>query len=245
MRKEIYDHSFASRYTMKSTLHALTASLVLCAASLLSPLLAPAISAQDTQGWTALFANGQLDEDSPLLLWFDGHARFSDDISRLGVSIIRPGIGTKINDRISLWTGYAWVVSRADGRSSITEHRIWQQATYRIAQTSFGTLTGRTRLEQRFLETGDDTGWRARQFLRWSTPLSPRWTATAWNETFIALNDTDFGANASYNQNRFFAGLRWKVTPRASLEGGYLLNHINGTQDQTNHNISLSLIVPL
>ena len=203
-----------------------------------------AARAQDTQFWTALFSNGPVSEDSRLLVWFDGHARYSDDVSRLGVSIIRPGVGYKVNDRISLWAGYAWVVSRADGRDNITDNRFWQQATFKVASGDWGTLTGRTRLEQRFLSSGDETGWRLRQFFRYTKPLSPRWTATAWNETFIALNDTDFGARAGYDQNRTFAGLRWRANDYFSLEGGYLFNDIRAG-DQQNHNISLSIIAPL
>ncbi|MEL7015965.1 MAG: DUF2490 domain-containing protein [Pseudomonadota bacterium] len=215
--------------------------ICLCTAVFIS---APA-RAQDTQLWTALFANGQPNDDSRLLLWFDGHARYINDVDRLGVSIIRPGVGTKINSSLSLWAGYAWVVSRAADRPSITEHRLWQQATYTALEGKWGRLSGRTRLEQRFLETGDDTGWRVRQFFRWAKPVSPRWTLTAWNETFIALNDTDFGAEGGYDQNRFFAGARWRATSRLSLEGGYLLNHLNRAVDETNHNISLSFVLPL
>ena len=207
-------------------------------------IVARPAAAADTQLWTALFANGPVSENSRLLVWFDGHARYSEDVSRLGVSIIRPAIGYKVNDRLSLWSGYAWVVSRADGRDNITDNRFWQQATYRIAGGDWGTLSGRTRLEQRFLSTGDETGWRARQFVRWIKPLDERWSATAWNETFIALNDTDFGADAGYDQNRTFIGLRWKAAGRVSLEGGYLLNDIRAG-DQTNHNVSLSIIAPL
>ena len=165
-------------------------------------------------------------------------------MGRLGVSIIRPGVGYRVNNRVSLWAGYAWVVSRADGRDNITDHRFWQQATYKIAEGEWGALSARTRLEQRFVSTGNETGWRARQFFRWSKPLDPRFTATAWNETFIALNDADFGADAGYDQNRTFVGLRWKATRRASLEGGYLFNHINAG-DQSNHNISISIVAPL
>ncbi|MEL6369850.1 MAG: DUF2490 domain-containing protein [Pseudomonadota bacterium] len=216
--------------------------LTACPIALAAPNMA---HADDTQFWTALFSNGPVTEDSRTLLWFDGHARYSEDVSRLGVSIIRPGIGYKLNDRVSLWAGYAWVESRADGRDNITEHRIWQQATYKIAGGQWGSLSGRTRLEQRFLNTGDETGYRLRQFFRYSKPLDARWTATAWNETFIALNDTDFGAEAGYDQNRTFVGLRWKANRLFSLEGGYLLNDLNRAVDQTNHNASLSIIAPL
>ncbi len=210
-------------------------------------VVAPAVSAQDdTQGWTALFVNGAPVDDSKALLWFDGHARFSEDVSRLGVSIIRPGVGYRVNDGLALWGGYARVVSRATGRDNITENRIWQQATFGIASGTLGTLTGRTRLEQRFLNTGDDTGWRVRQFFRWLKPVGDRWSVTAWNETFVHLNDTDFGAEAGFDQNRFFVGLRWRAFDAFSLEGGYLLNTINGpASTANNNNFSISIIAPL
>lgn len=208
---------------------------------------APNASAQnDNQVWTAVFTNGAIEKDSKALLWFDGHARFSEDASRLGVSIIRPGVGYKLSDRVSLWAGYARVVSRADGRANINENRIWQQATYTIASGDWGVLSGRTRLEQRFLNTGSETGHRVRQFFRWRKPVSERWTATVWNETFIALNDTDFGARSGFDQNRLFLGMRWRAFNNVSLEGGYLLNNINGaTNDPANSNFSISIIAPL
>lgn len=210
-------------------------------------IMSPGAYGQDTQLWTALISNGPAKKNSRLLLWFDGHARYSDDISRLGVSILRPAIGYKISDRISVWSGYAYVVSRADGRDNIVDHRIWQQATYVIGQGEWGKLSGRTRFEQRFLNTGDDTGYRVRQFVRYSKPLDLKWTFTAWNETFFALNDTDFGAEDGFDQNRTFVGANYVVSKRLKLEGGYLLNQIRrpGRDGLTNHNISLSFVVPL
>jgi hypothetical protein len=204
------------------------------------------IQAQDdTQVWTSVFTNGSITKDSKALFWFDGHARFSEDASRLGVSIIRPGIGYKVSDRLSLWGGYARVVNRADGRADITENRIWQQATYTIASGDWGILSGRTRFEQRFLNTGSETGHRIRQFFRWRKPVSERWTATIWNETFIALNDPDFGARSGFDQNRLFLGMRWRAFENVSLEGGYLLNNIDRPVDnQANSNFSISVIAP-
>lgn len=219
-----------------------TVVLIICIQVVISPA-----RAQDTQLWTALISNGPVKKDSRLLLWFDGHARYSDDVSRLGVSILRPAIGYKLNNNISLWTGYAYVVSRADGRNNIIDQRIWQQATYSIGQGDWGSLSGRTRLEQRFLNTGDDTGYRLRQFVRYTKPLAPKWKFVAWNEIFIALNDTDFGAEDGLDQNRTFVGANFAVSKRFSLEAGYLLNRLRrpGADGLTNHNISLNFVLPL
>ena len=213
--------------------------------------LAPSqAAAQDTQLWTSLFANGPVKDDGRFLLWFDGHARFSDDVSQLGVSIIRPGLGYRVNKRLSLWAGYAHVIARpnrdiAPDADNVVDNRIWQQATYSLTGGDGPfRLSGRTRLEQRFLNTGDETGYRLRQFFRLTRPFEEsRWSATAWNEVFIALNDTDFGARAGYDQNRTFVGMNYKANARVRLEGGYLFNHIRreAAPDAFNHNVSVSI----
>jgi len=87
----------------------------------------PRVAADDTQLWSAVAMTGKTDHDR-LLLWFDGHARFSDDAGRLGTSIIRPALGWRVSDRLKLWGGYARVTSHPG--ENIDEDRIWQQATY-------------------------------------------------------------------------------------------------------------------
>ena len=215
----------------------------------LSVLIAPnAAAADDTQLWAALFANGPVEEDSRYLVWFDGHARFSEDVSRLGVSIIRPGVGYRVNDRVSLWAGYAWVVSRADGRDSITEHRIWQQLTWRAAQPLAGiTLSTRSRLEQRMIESAEETGWRARQLVKLTYPLGAgeRVYLALWDEVFVNLDDTDWGADDGFDQNRAFAGIGLKFAPHLRTEIGYMNQYIarSNRDDASNHVLSLTLFL--
>lgn len=210
--------------------------------------LSPPAAADDLQLWTAVAANGPAAGDSRLLLWFDGVARFRDDISDLGVSIIRPGLGWKFSDDISIWAGYARVVSRRDLAPDVKEDRLWQQATYRLGALSGVRLSGRSRLEQRLLASGDDTGWRMRQLFRFERRLGRSdFSAIGWNETFIAINNTDWGARSGYDQNRAFVGVGWQASKSIRLESGYLLNHIRreNAPDQTNHAISLSLSAAL
>ncbi|MEZ6013185.1 MAG: DUF2490 domain-containing protein [Hyphomonas sp.] len=198
----------------------------------------------DQQIWTSVLVSGPVSDDSRLLVWFDGHARFSDDMGGLGVSILRPGLGWKMNDNLSLWGGYARVTSDS-GRGDLEEYRFWQQATYSLPGMFAGKSSGRTRLEQRWREAGDDTGWRLRQSLRWTktleeTPIS----LVLWNETFVAFNEADWGQADGYDQNRAFAGLGFRLTDRSQLELGYLHNHIRRSgPDASNHNLAVSLSV--
>ena len=116
-------------------------------------LLGAPASAADDQVWTAAFVNGPAAKDSRVLLWFDAHARFSEFPDDLSVTILRPGNGWRTGPALDLWAGYARVVTRRAG-SDLEEDRLWQQSTYGIAKPLGGTLSGRTRLEQRFRDSG-------------------------------------------------------------------------------------------
>ncbi len=207
--------------------------------------MVPSAQADQEQAWLAFAASGPLQSDSKLRLWFDGHARSQDNFQDLGVSIVRPGIGWQVSPNVTLWAGYARVIARRDGRDDVKEDRIWQQATYPVATVFGGKLSGRTRLEQRDIDGQSDTGHRLRQFWRWSRPIgATSWSWLVANETFINLNNTDFGQDTGYQQNRAFLGFAWQAADKTRLELAYLNNHIDvptGDNLNNNHNLSLAL----
>lgn len=208
---------------------------------------AEAQKVHDEGWWTALFSQGQLGEDpnGKWRWWFDGHARFFDDTEGFGQSIVRPGVGYAISDNATVWAGYGWIRTAPGSGSDFDENRIWQQITWskNCEPIRFGL---RSRLEQRFLETGDDTGWRFRQFFRvWHTlPEYPRFSLVAWDEVFLNLNDTDYGARTGLDQNRVFAGFGWTKTPDSKLrtEIGYMNQFINASSgpDRSNHLVAVN-----
>lgn len=201
--------------------------------------------AGDNQLWTAIVIDGPVAPDSRLLAWFDGHARFRDDASELGVSIIRPGIGYRAAPGLDLWAGYARVTTQLDG-PDIKENRAWQQASFSAGRLFGGSLSGRSRLEQRFRSTGDDVGHRFRQFFRWSRPLNSDFSLVLWDELFLALNTTDWGQRDGFDQNRLFVGGAWHIAESIRLDAGYLHNRLGRSGGKrTNHNLSLSLFFRL
>ncbi len=210
-------------------------------------LASPNAYSNDNQAWSAIAVSGPAVDDSKFLLWFDGHARFHESASDLATTIIRPGIGWRATNALDLWLGYARVTSHPDG-PNVEEDRVWQQATYVVARFFSGTLSGRTRLEQRFRDSDNDTGWRLRQALRWSRPLGDSgFAVVVSNETFLGLNNADWGQRDGYDQNRAFLGLAWQAASKLRAEVGYLNNHINGgpAGNRTNHNISVALFMNL
>lgn len=198
----------------------------------------------DIQSWNALALSGDASNNGKWQFWFDGHLRFKDDASRLGVSIIRPGFGYKFSDDFALWLGVARVT--IDSNSGlIHEDRIWQQSTYSLNKFMGGSLSGRSRLEQRFRhDEGDDTGYRFRQFIRWSKPLTENWSFVIWDEIFFGFNNTDWGQASGFDQNRLYIGPAFQLNQKWRIEMGYMHNYINPPDDNaaaiTNHNLSLT-----
>jgi hypothetical protein len=198
-----------------------------------------------------LFARGDIGHSTStdrLKWWFDGHARFFDDAGGFGQSILRPGIGYALNECATVWMGYGWIRSSPGSAPDFDEHRVWQQLTW-SEQLEPTTLGFRSRLEQRFLETGSDTGWRFRQLLscRRQVQCAPQFSLVVWDEAFIHLNDTNWGADSGFDQNRLFLGVGWKhkFANRWRIETGYLNQYVNrsGRADVSNHLVAINLFV--
>ena len=197
--------------------------------SLMIGHLGTAQTTDDFGSWFSYNTAGKLnayDEESKLRWWFDGHLRFLDDSGGFTQSILRPGLGYQLTENTTAWLGYAWINTLPpSGAPVFDESRFWQQLLWsnKVGQQ---TLFSRSRLEQRWVETGDDTGWRFRQFVKSDRPFcegSP-WSFVAWDEAFFDLNVTDWGQQGSLSQNRLFLGLGRKLNGanKPKFEIGYL-----------------------
>ena len=201
--------------------------------------------------WFMVFGRGSFVRLHPglrdLRWWLDVQARFLDD-SDYDQGLIRPGIGYAIKDEITIWIGYAYVHSDPTVGGDFDEHRVWQQFLWSTKFAPAG-FQSRTRLEQRFVETGTDMGWRFRQLFRVTYPFDfePRLGLAAYDELFFDLNDTDWGANAGFVQNRLFVGPSWKIDQkgRNTVEIGYLNQFFRneGRSDKLNHIFSVNLLL--
>ena len=232
-------------------------TLWLLSLTLLFGSVGPARSEINQQGggWLMFLGSGSFEPLAPSLSrlrwWFDGQARFSQQADGLGQTIVRPGLGWALNESTSVWIGYGWIrdydyFPSGDDRD---ENRIWQQLLWN-GSVSRWSVQSRTRLEQRFVEGGDDVGWRLREFVKVVYPLikSGRIRFAAYEEIFINLNDTDWGARAGFDQNRLFLGFNVPLDSARKIQAelGYLNRYAEPPEVDAgfmDHLISFNLLV--
>ena len=187
---------------------------------------------EDFQTWGNITAIGSLDFLNPKFknfkYWLEGQGRFGLNTSTFSQGMVRAGLGYKLNEQSSIWLGYAWVTTDEPfTTTAFDEHRIWEQFLW-SDKFSFGTLTSRSRLEQRFIPTGSDVGWRFRQMFKASIPMpfAPDFSFVASDEYFVNLNKTNYGADDGFDQNRAFAGIGYNFNKNIKTEVGYMNQYI-------------------
>lgn len=214
---------------------------------------ASAQTREDGGVWAMWAGQGDLAEFGPswskVRWWFDAQSRFRDDGEELDTVLFRPALGYAINSRTTALFGYGWFHTDPASGDDVIEHRPWQQLMWNAPVEGF-TLQSRSRLEQRIVEGEDDTGLRFREMLKVTIPVveSGKVFASAFDELFFDLNDTDWGQRDGFRQNRLFLGLGWFFggERRHSVEIGYLHQWIDGAAfDRQNHILSINLFMNL
>ncbi len=191
---------------------------------------------EDVEIWTVGIATGTI--SGKVLGSMEVSIRSSDEGTRHATVLLRPSIGYQVTPKLSLWAGYTRATVGSVGRPLSIENRYFQQASWTIGKVAGGTLSSRTRLEQRTVMGRNDTGWRARQQLRWTKPASTGGANVVLSsEVFVALNSTDFGARAGLDQTRTFAGINLPLAKGFTLEGGYMNRYVkrSGVPDRLDH----------
>jgi hypothetical protein len=220
---------------------AFAAALLACAAAATS---ARAETTQDEQAWLNLTAMGPLSGD--VVYFAELQPRVGDHVSRLDALLLRAAVGLKLSPKVTLYQGYAHVVTPVEGGRDVNEERSFQQLNVALGKPLGGELSSRTRLEQRWRSDGGGVGWRLREMLRYEHPLkagSDTVNALVYAEGFAAFNDTEWGARGGFDQLRSFVGAEVGLPGASTLELGYLNQTIDQTRGRTrmNHVASVTL----
>jgi len=139
--------------------------------------------------------------------------------------LLRTGVGYNLSDNNdNILLGYGYILSEnyigeSDDKSSVNEHRIFQQFTTKQKVGKVG-LSHRYRFEQRFVE--DDFKLRFRYFLGVKIPLQYKEEAktplyvSLYNEIFLNTKSSVF------DRNRVFGGIGYTFSDNLRLELGYM-----------------------
>ncbi len=211
-----------------------------CVAALVSTGAA-ANTVEDVQVWSTLSASGSIKGD--LVGQIDLNVRSSNDQGRVTQSLMRGTIGYRLTQSVTVSLGYGHITGYRRNQRDLAEERLYQQVQATLGMLGEATVSTRIRLEQRFVRPGHDVGWRYRQQLRVQLPLRRAGPALfVQAEPFLALNSTDWGARAGFDQVRAMAGLNLPLTKVISLETGYQLQYVRGAAfDRLNHVVPVTL----
>lgn len=204
-----------------------------------------AYAREDAQAWLLVLAQGPVAAD--VVYFFEVQPRFGNDVSQLSQLLIRPAIGVKLSEKVSVYHGYANVRTPATGRSDTRENRAFQQVNLSLGKPAGVALSSRTRFEQRWLSTGDDVGFRLREMVRAALPVSRdgKVALLASVEVFVALNDTDWGAHSGLDRVRSFAGVQLPLSGKSTVELGYLNQYVKtaARRDSVDHVAAVNLML--
>lgn len=209
------------------------------AATLLAPGAAHA-QQEDAQLWLQTNANVALGEDTRLTL--EGIARFSDRQDGLFHTEIGGIVSHKLSKHVEIGFGYRHVAGH-NGNSADDENRVRQHVVL-----TFGRVTGRLRVDERFHPDGDEIGVRIRPLLRYNHPIGKDTALFVSHESFFMANSTEWGQQAGYDRMRNIIGLTVPLAEGLSSDIGYLNQYRfarNGGRAQMDHALSIQLSLSL
>jgi hypothetical protein len=209
---------------------------------------APAEAADDAQLWAGGNVTFKLSDR-----WRVSEeitARFSDRKSGLYEVESNTLVGYRLTKTVTVWAGYTHDPQYSGGDFTVMEHRAREQVTFdNLARLRGGRLSGRLRVEQRWREGLDGTGWRLRPFVKYALPLRKggRTAFVVSTEPFFNLNTTSFQRTSGFDRIRTFIGLSMPLDKNLSADVGYLNQHtfVPKRRDNDDHAASISFNVSL
>jgi hypothetical protein len=153
-------------------------------------------------------------------------ARFSDNRNGLYEMESNTLLGYRLNKVVTAWAGYTHNPQYSSGAFTVMEHRAREQVTFDgFAQLGKGKLSARIRLEQRWREHADGTGWRLRPYVKFSLPIAGKTALNVSSEPFFNLNATSFQAKSGLDRMRNLVTISTPLTSTLTGEAGYMNQH--------------------
>lgn len=203
---------------------------------------APAHAQQkDGQVWLQVNTNVPIAEGVRVTL--EQIARFSDRQDGLYQTEFGALLGVRAARQIELGFGYRKVGAH-NGNTGADEDRLRQQLV-----GTFGPVTTRFRVDERFNPRGSEIGVRIRPLVRYNQRLGTTGLALfVSHESFLLPNSTRWGQRSGYERMRNIVGIVLPLGGRTFADIGYLNQYRpgrGGARAQMDHALSMQLTISL
>jgi len=195
-----------------------------------------ASASSDNQVWAQASASAKLSDSWRL----SGEvvSRFSDNRNGLYEVEATALVGYRLNKTVAVWAGYVHDPQYSGGDFTVMEHRAREQVTFdNVAKLGSGKLNARIRMEQRWRDGVEGTGWRLRPYAKLSLPLKGKTALNLSNETFFNLNRNSFQKQSGLDRMRNLVSISTPLGKTLTGEAGYLNQHgfVRGGGDTSDH----------
>lgn len=216
------------------------AALVAASMAAMTLMSTPARAQQeDGQLWLQVNTNVPLADK--LRITLEQIARFSDRQDGLYQTEFGGLLGYRVAKNVELGFGYRWVGAH-NGNTGADENRIRQQVV-----ATFGPVTTRFRIDERFNPRGSEIGVRIRQLVRYNHKVGRKGVALfISHESFYLPNTTSWGQRSGYERMRNLVGVAVPIGKAISADIGYLNQYRfgrAGARPQMDHALSLQLTI--
>lgn len=204
-------------------------------------LIATPAHAQQHDGQAWFQVNTAVPITEKLRITLEQIARFSDRQDGLYQTEFGGILDYRIASNVTAGFGYRRVGAH-NGNRSANEHRIRQHVV-----ATFGPVTSRLRVDERFDPRGRDVGIRVRPLLRYNYRLRPQGVALfVSHESFFLPNSTGWGQRRGYERMRNSVGLTVPLGKAISTDIGYLSQYRfsrGGARPQMDHALSVQMTI--
>ena len=197
---------------------------------------AAACASADSQIWTTAGASFKLSDSWRLSE--EVVTRFSDNRNGLYEIESATMLNYRLSKNVTVAAGYIHDPQYFGGDFTVMERRAREQITVdNLARLGPGKLSARTRLEQRWRDHIDGTGWRLRPYAKYSLPLAGKASLNLSHELFVNLNTTSFQRQDGIDRMRNLISVSGPVSAKINAEAGYMNQHgfVRGGPDSSDN----------
>jgi hypothetical protein len=194
---------------------------------------------EDEQVW--LQVNTNVPVVPRVRLTLEQIARFGDRADGLFQTEFGGILGYRVMPNVEFGFGYR-KVGFHNGNKGRAEDRLRQHVV-----ATFGSVTTRLRVDERFHPEGDEIGFRIRPLIRYNHRLGAKGLALfASHESFYLPNATAWGQRRGYERMRNVVGVTLPIGGSVSADVGYLNQYRvarGGSRAQMDHALSVQVTI--